>query len=41
MKLEILEKGNYYHIFNRGINSANIFLNNENKSFFLKQFINI
>ena len=37
MKLEILEKGNYYHIFNRGINKADIFLNNENKSFFLKQ----
>ena len=37
MKLEILEKGNYYHIYNRGINSADIFMNDENKSFFLKQ----
>ena len=37
MKLEILEKGYCYHIYNRGIYSANIFINNENKSFFLKQ----
>ena len=37
MKLEILEKGNYYHIYNRGINSADIFMNDENKSYFLKQ----
>ena len=37
MKLEVLEKENYYHIYNRGINSADIFMNDENKSFFLKQ----
>lgn len=37
MKLEILEKGNYYHIYNRGINSSTIFFNEENKNFFLKQ----
>ena len=38
MKLEILEKDNFYHIYNRGINGANIFLKNENKRFFLNQF---
>ncbi len=37
MKLEILEKDSYYHIYNRGINGCFIFENNENKSFFLKQ----
>jgi REP element-mobilizing transposase RayT len=37
MKLEILEKGYFYHIYNKGINGANIFSNNENKNYFLKQ----
>lgn len=37
MKLDVLEKEGYYHIYNRGINSTNIFENDENKSFFLKQ----
>jgi REP element-mobilizing transposase RayT len=37
VKLEILEKDNYYHIYNRGINGASIFFNEENKNFFLKQ----
>ena len=37
MKLEVLEKDGYYHIYNRGINSCAIFENDENKSFFLKQ----
>lgn len=37
MKLEILEKGNYYHIYNKGINGTNIFNSNENKTFFLSQ----
>lgn len=32
---EIIEKGKYYHIFNRGINSKIVFLNNENYKFFL------
>ena len=38
MKLEILEKDNFYHIYNRGINSQNIFQTNENKDYFLKLF---
>ena len=38
MKLEILEKDNYYHIYNKGINGTNIFFNEENKFYFLKQF---
>ncbi len=37
MKLEVLEKDGYYHIYNRGINSCLIFENDENKNFFLKQ----
>ena len=37
MKLEKLEKDYYYHIYNKGINGTNIFSNNENKSYFLKQ----
>lgn len=35
MKLEPLEKDNFYHIYNRGINGESIFLNNENKRYFL------
>lgn len=35
MKLETLEQGNYYHIFNRGINSETIFKNEGNKTYFL------
>ena len=38
MKLEILEKDYFYHIYNRGINSDNIFLSDENKVYFLKLF---
>jgi putative transposase len=38
MKLEILEKDNFYHIYNKGINGTNIFETNENKIFFLNQF---
>ncbi len=37
MKLEILEKDYYYHIYNKGINGTNIFSNSENKYYFLKQ----
>jgi putative transposase len=37
MKLEVLEKDCYYHIYNRGINGCLIFENDENKNFFLKQ----
>ena len=36
MKLEHLEKDAYYHIYNRGINGAAIFRENENKQYFLK-----
>ncbi|MEZ4853163.1 transposase [Flavobacterium sp.] len=36
MKLEILQKDKFYHIYNRGINGCNIFSLNENKSYFLK-----
>jgi hypothetical protein len=35
--LEVLEKDNYYHIYNKGINGTAIFLDDENKSFFLRQ----
>ena len=34
--MEILEKGNYYHIYNRGINGENIFRDENNMSYFLK-----
>ncbi|GAL89188.1 transposase [Jejuia pallidilutea] len=36
MKLEILEKNHYYHIFNRGINSDIIFQDDDNMFYFLK-----
>lgn len=35
MRLETLEKGYYYHIYNRGINGCNIFSNDKNKLYFL------
>ena len=38
MKLETLEKDHFYHIYNRGINRSNIFSNDANKDFFLKQY---
>jgi REP element-mobilizing transposase RayT len=34
---DILENDRFYHLFNRGINSQKIFLNNENYSFFLRK----
>ncbi len=37
MKLEVLEKDCYYHIYNRGINGTDLFENEENKIYFLKQ----
>ena len=37
MKLEVLEKDAYYHIYNKGINGCAIFQNDENKRYFLKQ----
>ncbi|MEZ4788342.1 MAG: hypothetical protein R2790_10850 [Flavobacterium haoranii] len=36
MKLEVLQKDKFYHIYNRGINGCNIFSSNENKLHFLK-----
>ena len=39
MKSEVLEKDNYYHIYNRGINSCKIFLNEDNYSYFIRLFI--
>lgn len=35
MRLETLEKGYCYHIYNRGINGCNIFSNDKNKLYFL------
>jgi len=35
MKLETLEKDNYYHIYNRGINGCAIFNDTENMRYFL------
>ncbi|MDY7395200.1 hypothetical protein UMM65_08095 [Aureibaculum sp. 2210JD6-5] len=36
MELEILEKGHYYHIYNRGIDGCTIFNNSENMDYFLR-----
>ena len=36
MKQEALEKNHYYHLYNRGINSCNLFENEENMVHFLK-----
>ena len=38
MKLEVIEKDSFYHIYNRGINSEIIFHSDENKSYFLTLF---
>lgn len=35
---DILEKGFYYHIYNRGINGENIFIEEKNYYYFLKLF---
>ena len=35
MNLEKLEKNKFYHIYNRGINGTNIFMNDENMRYFL------
>ena len=39
MKLEVLEKDKFYHIYNRGINGEIIFASNENKRYFLKLYL--
>ena len=36
--IESLEFGNYYHIYNRGINSENIFKENRNHEYFLNLY---
>lgn len=38
MRNEILEKGFYYHIYNRGINSCKIFDNHDNYKYFMRLF---
>ncbi len=38
MKLESLKKDKYYHIYNRGINGANIFSSDQNKEYFLQLY---
>jgi len=38
MKTEPLVKGNYYHIYNRGNNGTDLFLENENYSHFLRLY---
>ncbi|MBE0637833.1 MAG: hypothetical protein IH598_04885 [Bacteroidales bacterium] len=35
-KTEPLTYGNFYHIFNRGINGSNVFMDNENYIYFMK-----
>ena len=35
MKTISLEYGNFYHIYNRGINGCNLFQENENYEYFL------
>ena len=37
-KVEILEPGYYYHIYNKGNNSENLFIEEENYFYFLKLF---
>ena len=39
MKLEVIEKDYYYHIYNRGINSCKIFMNEDNYNYFITLFI--
>jgi len=38
MNNSALEYGNYYHVYNRGINSCNLFQENENYGYFLHLF---
>lgn len=38
MKIEVLERGNYYHIYNRGNNGDKIFFEDANYSYFLQLF---
>jgi len=36
--MQSLEFGNYYHIYNRGINGESLFLNSDNYEYFLRLF---
>ena len=36
MKLEVLQQGYTYHIYNKGINGTAIFISDENKNYFLR-----
>jgi len=36
--MEILESGNYYHVYNHANGSDNLFISDDNYSFFLKKF---
>ncbi|MGI0107894.1 transposase [Salinimicrobium sp. WS361] len=38
MKIEPIETGNFYHIYNRGNNGSNIFFEEENYSYFLRLY---
>ncbi len=38
MEIQPLFEGNYFHIFNRGVNSADIFKEEKNYYYFLKQY---
>ncbi|WP_029037959.1 transposase [Salinimicrobium xinjiangense] len=38
MKIEVLEPGNYYHIYNRGNNGERIFFDDANYSYFLQLY---
>ena len=38
MKIEVLEPGNYYHIYNRGNNGEKIFFEDANYSYFLQLY---
>lgn len=37
MEKEIFEIGQYYHIYNRGNNKGNIFIEDKNFNYFLKK----
>ncbi len=38
MKIEKIEPGNYYHIYNRGINGTDLFFEKENYQYFLRLY---
>ena len=38
MQLETLTEGNYFHIYNRGVNSENLFKEEKNYFYFLQQY---